>query len=211
MIAFELSVLGLTFLNIFPLNWSTYLTNSSLSISSPIDYNYYNSFSSSTGLTNVWQSLSLKKCLMRRLIRFFYSMLSLEPFYCWRACSKYCLEVMAVPVVSRRRREKSRTTHRKEGKYFAISSGSHSPNTSVFICSSFERFIYIEWYKHEMNILTISDRLLIAFSSIVPILLYMKYEHSSKAIKNIFVSWLSSSSNAPIPSLSMRRIFNFSP
>lgn len=58
------------------------------------------------------------------------------------AFSKYSLEVMLDPYVSSSFREKSRTTQRKEGKYFAISSGSHSPTTSDLICNSLDRFIY---------------------------------------------------------------------
>jgi hypothetical protein len=49
-------------------------------------------------------------------------------------------------------KEKSLTTHRNDGKYLATSSGSDSPITSDFICSSFDK-----------SILTI-DELLLAYN-----------------------------------------------
>ena len=42
-------------------------------------------------------------------------------------------------------------------------------------------------------------------------LLYIKSELSNIANENIFVSWFESSSKAPIPSVSITRIFMFSP
>ena len=50
-----------------------------------------------------------------------------------------------------------------------------------------------------------------AFSSMVFIELNMKFEHRSRANRKILVSWLTSSSKAPMPSLSTTSIFIFSP
>lgn len=47
------------------------------------------------------------------------------------------------------------------------------------------------------------DRLVSAFSSIDPTLLKTSRLQRSKASRNILVSWFSSSSNAPSPSVSM--------
>ena len=140
------------------------------------------------------QSLSWKTCFISLLILFFYSIPSELPF-CWQsAFSKYCLAVMALSYMSISLRLKSRTTHKKEGNNFYNSSGSQSSRSYDLICNSFDK-------------LMIRLRLLRADSSIVPIELYMKKDESSKASKKILVSWFSSSSNAPIPSLSITIIF----
>jgi len=131
--------------------------------------------SDSTGLTIVKQSRSVKTCLIMRRILFFCSTLSEAPFCCLNAFSMYCLEVIWNPFSSISLRVKSRTTQRKDGKYFEISSGSEFSSSSDFICSYLERF-------------TISERLLRAFSSIVPMLLKMKKELRRRASRKIFVS-----------------------
>ncbi len=72
-----------------------------------------------------------------------------------------------MPLLSRRRSEKSRTIQRKAGKYLAISSGSQSPTTSDLSWSSLERLIYAT--GETARLLTIRLRFWIADSSIVPI------------------------------------------
>ena len=139
----EFRVLGLTLLKILFLRKLIWCTNSSLSWLSAIFYKFCSSFSSSTGLTKVKQSLSLKKCLISLLIRFLVSTLSEVPFWDCKAFSKYSRWLIGLPILSSKRREKSLTTQRNEGKYLAISSGSHSPSTSDLICSSLERLIYM--------------------------------------------------------------------
>ena len=56
-----------------------------------------------------------------------------------------------------------------------------------------------------------SERFDKALSSILPTLLYMKYEDSKIASENILTSWLESSSNAPIPSVSITKTLIGSP
>lgn len=181
---------GFTFLKIFSRSSLTYWINSGLISLSCIDCNYCKCFSVSTGLTIVKQSRSPNTYFINLLIRFFYSIESEEPFCIINAFSRYCFGEIAFSNESVSLRAKSLTTHMNEGNNFWTSSGSQSSRTSDFIWSSFDR-------------LMISDKLFSAFSSIVPMLLYRKNELSRRANKKILVSWFSSSSNAPIPSLSM--------
>ena len=155
------SILGFTHLKIFVLNASTWFTNSGLSWSSGINCNFCKSDSSSVGLTNVAQSLSLKKCLTSQRILLRFSIFSLLPFCSARLFSKYCFGLIGLSYSSRSKSAKSLTTHRNRGKYLWISSGSHSPIRSFLIYNCFDRFM-------------INDKFWIAFSSIVPIELKMK-------------------------------------
>lgn len=164
--------------------------NSGLISRSCIDCNYCKCFSASTGLTIVKQSRSPNTYLISLLMRFFCSIESEEPFCIISAFSRYYFGEIAFSKESVSLRAKSLTTHMKEGNNFWTSSGSQSSKTSDFIWSSFDKFM-------------IKDKLFRAFSSIVPILLYKKNELNSRARRKILVSWFSSSSNAPIPSLSM--------
>jgi len=134
-------VFGLTFMKIFVLSEFICLTNSGLKFSSGISCKFYKSFSSSEGLTKVAQSHSLKKCFISHLIRFLASIFSEDPFYSARLFSKYSRELITFLYSSSSLNEKSRTTQRNLGKYFWISSGSHSPTASFLILSCFERLM----------------------------------------------------------------------
>lgn len=114
------------------------------------------------------------------------------------AFSRYYFEEIWFPYRSCNLRLKSRTTHKNDGKYFYISSGSQSPSTSDLIYSSLDK-------------LMIKLKEFIAFSSMVFILLNMKLEQSNIASRKILVSWFTSSSKAPMPSLSITKLYNFSP
>jgi hypothetical protein len=65
----------------------------------------------------VQQSLSLKKLFRRRLILFFCSTPSENPFCGCNDFSKYSLEVSGSPSKSTSYKAKSLTTHINEGKY----------------------------------------------------------------------------------------------
>ena len=100
---------------------------------------------------------------------------SVKPLWIAKDYSRYSLELIGSPSKLSNLSEKSRTTQRKVGKYLANSSGSASSNNSLLIYSSLER-------------LMISCRLFSAFSSMVPILLYMKKELRRRAKRKILVS-----------------------
>jgi len=140
-IYFPFNVFGLTFKNIFCQSYYIYFTNSGLRLSSGISYKFYKSFSSSDGHTKVAQSHSLKKCLINHQILFLASIFSLPPFYSDKLFSKYSLEFIEFLNSSSSFKEKSLTTQRNQGKYFWISSGSHSPTASFLIQSYFDRLI----------------------------------------------------------------------
>jgi hypothetical protein len=64
----------------------------------------------------VQQSLSVKKVLSKRLILFFYSVESENPFASLSADSRYSFDEIVVPFSSLNYNEKSLTTHINEGK-----------------------------------------------------------------------------------------------
>ena len=72
------------------------------------------------------QSRSLKNKDISRLILFLFITASDVPLFSFSAFYKYCLAVIGFLSLSTSLREKSLTTHRKFGKYLAISSGSFS-------------------------------------------------------------------------------------
>jgi len=120
---------------------------------------FYSCSSFVKGLIIVQQSRSLKKDFNSRLILFFCSTISENPFWGPSAFSRYSLEVIGSCSESTNYKVKSRTTHIKLGKYWANSSGSTSsfkpPDfTWIFLV----RFITRDNYER-------------AFSSIEPILL----------------------------------------
>jgi len=80
----------------------------------------------SIGLTREQHSQSQKKCFIKRLILFFFSMTSDEPFYSFKLFSRYYFIEISIPFSSSSFKLKSHNTQRKEGKYEAISSGSLS-------------------------------------------------------------------------------------
>jgi hypothetical protein len=141
---FPFNVFGFTFKKIFYQRFSICFTNSGHKFSSVIPYKFCRSFSSSDGLTRVAQSHSLKKCLINLQIRFLASIFSLPPFYSARLFSKYSFEFMILWYSSSSFKEKSLTTHKNLGKYFWISSGSHSPIASFFILNYFDRLMISE-------------------------------------------------------------------
>ena len=174
----------------FLLSCMTCSTNSGLSSSSYIFSRHYKFSSFVRGRIIVQQSLSLKNDFMSLLILFFCSTPSEKPFYGYNAFSRYSFEVMGSPSKSINYSAKSLTTHMKDGKYYPYSSGSISSVTPVdFKCMCLVKLITSERFES-------------AFSSILPTLLYMKYDDINIAIENIRTSWLESSSNAPKPSVS---------
>ncbi len=106
------------------------------------------------------------------------------------------MAVIVFPWVSSNFSEKSLNNHNSEGKYFASSSALATFSLEVSL---------IVFDK-----LTINDNEFIEFSSIVPKLLSINRLDISTAIRNIFESWLISSSYAPRPSVSIKNILNFS-
>lgn len=145
------------------------------------------------------QSLSLKTYLIIRLILFFYSILSLLPFCIMSAFSRYYFALIWFSYASVSLKAKSLTIHMKEGNSLETSSGSQSSSSYPdLICNSLDK-------------LMIKLSVFSAFSSIVPMLLYRNELERSKASRKILVSWFSSSSNAPMPSLSISINFNGCP
>ena len=72
---------------------------------------------------------------------------------------------------------------------------------SVFSSSSVSPFS--ELTVRDLDRFTTRDKFVSAPSSMVPTLLYTSKEHSNRESKKIFVSWFSSSSKAPNPSVSI--------
>ena len=105
------------------------------------------------------------------------------------ALSKYCFSVIFFPFLSTNLRLKSLNSHKKYGKYCANSS---------LLSSLKEFFNFIVLLKFRTKL-----KELMAFSSIVPKELKINKELINIAIKNIFESWLTSSSYAPSPSVSI--------
>ena len=121
------SVFGFTRLNIFSWRFLISLTNSGRINSDSNSLRFYSYFSSSTGLTRVQQSLSWKKHFSNLLILFLSSILSLTPFYSFKAFSRYYFGVIETPCLSSIFKEKSLTIHKKAGKLFIMLSLSNYP------------------------------------------------------------------------------------
>mmetsp|Transcript_5318 Transcript_5318/g.13452 ORF Transcript_5318/g.13452 Transcript_5318/m.13452 type:complete len:263 (+) Transcript_5318:3588-4376(+) len=101
--------------------------NSGRSFEAGIPSSFCSSDSSVTGRTMVKQSLSGKKWVSMRRILFLASICSVKPGAGWRARSRYSFDVNACPSGVTSWRVKSRTSQRKEGKYWAKSAPSSSP------------------------------------------------------------------------------------
>ena len=134
----------------------------------------------------VKQSRSLKNDVIMRRILFLFSTASDVPFYSFKDYSRYSFELILLPSVSNKRRVKSLTTHMKEGKNFASSSGSVPSSVPISLVPALLILLFLTWIVLER--LTIKERFYKACSSMVPIELYTKYELNSKARRNIRVS-----------------------
>jgi len=119
-------IFGLTLFNTFLRNWVTYSTKSVLSSSNLILLRFYKPSSLVRGQIIVTQSLSGNIYHMTFRIQFFWSIYSENPFWGFKAFSRYSLDEIFSPSLSTSFKLKSRTTHINEGKYFESSSGSTS-------------------------------------------------------------------------------------
>lgn len=173
-------IFGFTLLSTFLLNYVTWSMNSGRSSSSYFSVKCCNSSSFVKGRTITQQSLSLNIDLITFLILFLLSTYSENPFWVWRAFSKYSLGEIFSSSLSTSFKLKSLTTHINVGKYFDNSSGSIS-----------------SWIPLDLNwmcLVKLTTKLMFykACSSIDPTELYTKQEAINTAREKIQTSWLSS-------------------
>ena len=182
---------GLVILKTFFLNSLACIKNSFLNSLSGKFCKFCKSFSFSTGLTIVKQSLSGKKVFIKFLTLFFSFITSVFPLIFSNAFSKYCFSVITLPFLSSNFKLKSLNNHNKEGKYSANSASSS-------IVESFLILIVSLKFKIKLKVF-------IAFSSKGPKELKINKELIKIATKKIFESWFISSSYAPKPSVSIKK------
>ena len=177
---FFIKIFGFVFFVTLFLNIFACCTNSFRSCSSGNRCMFCKSLSFSTGRTITKQSLSGKYVRIKERTLFFSSIISLEPFMFFNAFSRYCFSVITFPSWSSNLSEKSLKSQNKVGKY----------------CASSSSFSIDELFLNLIVLLKFSTKLklLIAFSSIVPNELKINKELINIAIKNILLSWFTSSS-----------------
>jgi hypothetical protein len=134
----------------FVRSWLIRFTNSGLKELCGRSLSVWSCFSSSTGRTRVWQSLSLKKCLISLLILFLFSVWSEVPLYSFSEFSKYYLDEMGFPSLSINYM-RNLWGPRKEGKYSANSSASENVPYVLEFESGFLTWSYFDKFTTKDN------------------------------------------------------------